>query len=440
MKARAFTQAILLIAALPSVAHAGGAWVPVRGVRPLSMGGAFVAGAEEANALWYNPSRLDGTSVALDVGGVFLSSTFTAPDGQRAENSGRPLPNPTVGAVYRINDMFSVGAGAYAPYSPHLRFDEGGPQRYSLVESDQTTKLFVHLAAAIRIGRFRIGGGIQNVDFHLRQRTMLSGYTGLFGEPTDPELDVLSELDMHEAFNLTGNVGVSADFGPVTLGATLQMPYTVSGEATFRVRLGTSSFFDPIVIEGDTVDFAVPFPTMIRAGALWRISEDLKVEAAFNWEDWSVQDRLVIDPGGRITLRDVPGIGDYEMGELIVDRRMKDTYSVHAGADYRVLEGLGLRGGLFFETSSFDDVTYSVAQLDSAKLGLAGGLSYRWRWFRVDAAVSYVHQLPREVTDSELRQINPTNPEQAVVVGNGRHTSHIWIAGLGLVWNLDPPP
>ncbi|MCB9650502.1 MAG: outer membrane protein transport protein [Deltaproteobacteria bacterium] len=420
-------------------AWAGGAWVGVRGVRPLSMGGAFVAGAEEANALWYNPSRLDGTSVAMDLGGVFMSAGYTAPDGTAVSNTGRTLPNPTLGAVYKIADLISIGAGIYAPYSPQHRFPEDGPQRYSLVESDRITMLIMNVGVALRLGPVRIGGGVQNVDFHLRQRTVLSGYTGLFSEPTDPDLDVLSELELHDAFTLTGNLGVSADLGPVTLGAAVQLPWTAKGQATFRVRLGQSTFFDPITVEGDTADFAVPFPWMARAGVLWRANDSLKMELAFNWEGWSVQDSLIIDPKGQITLRDVPGIGDYQMGKLTVDRGMKDTISLHYGADYTILTGLHARGGLFYETSAFPDATFSVAQVDSSKLGFGAGGSYQWRWFRLDAAVSYVHQFSRDVTDSRLRQVNPTNPDQAVIVGNGQYTSHIWIAGFGLAWMLDAP-
>lgn len=425
------------IALAPSAAEAGGVWVPVRGVRALSMGGAYVAGAEEAHALWYNPANLDQTSVLLDVGGVFLSADYTSLDGRTVSNQGRALPNPTIGGVFRLHDRVSIAAGAYAPYSPQHRFDEDGPQRYNLVESDRTTKLFVHLAAAVRLGPVRIGGGIQNVDFQLRQRSMLSGYTGLFGEPTDRELDVLSELEMHDPFTLTGNFGAAVDLGPVTLGATVQLPYTPQGQATFRVRLGESIFFDPIEVEGDQVQFAVPFPWMVRAGILWRALDDLKVEAAFNWEGWSVQDQLVIDPQGGITLRDVPSIGDYEVGPLIVDRGMRDTWSVHLGGDYRLLESLSARAGLFYEISAFPDETFSAAQLDGEKLGFGAGASYRWRWLRVDASVGYVHQMTREISGSRLRQVNTTNPEQAAPVGDGTYRSALWIAGLGFAWLYD---
>ncbi len=425
---------VALLVAEP--AFAGGAWTPVRGVRALSVGGAYVAGAEGTNALWYNPSRLDATGATIEMAGVFLNGSFTTPEGEIAQNQGRALPNPTVGGVFRVNEMLSLAAGAYAPYSPQLGFDEDGPQRYSLVQSDRITMLYMHVAAALRLDGFRIGGGIQNVNFHLRQRSTLSGYTGLFGQPKDKEFDILTELDMNDPFQLTGNVGMSVDWGPLTFGAALQLPYTMGGQAQFRVRLGTSVFFDPIKVEGDSVDFEVPFPMMIRSGLQWRVNEDLNMELAFNWEDWSIQDELVIDPKGRIKLTGVPGIGDYDMGKLVVDRRMKDTYSVHLGGDYQVIKDLHLRSGIYYETSSFDDVTYSVAQLDGRKLSLAGGLAYKVAGLRIDAALSYVRQFERNITNSELVQVNPTNPDQGVVIGNGLHNSHMWIAGLGVAWEL----
>jgi long-subunit fatty acid transport protein len=108
-------------------AWAGGLALPTRGVRALSLAGAFVAGAEEANALWYNPSRLDQTSVAFELGAVETSATFTPPDGTSVSNSATPLLNPTLGAIFRVNDTLSLALGAYAPYSGQLAFPKTGP-------------------------------------------------------------------------------------------------------------------------------------------------------------------------------------------------------------------------------------------------------------------------------------------------------------------------
>ncbi|MCK6548036.1 outer membrane protein transport protein [Myxococcota bacterium] len=437
MKTTALALALLLT---PALAHAGGVALPSRGVRATSMGGAFVAGADGVNALWANPANLDESVLGLEGGLVLLSASYTASWGDQAgvtvENEGRPIPNPTIGFTYRINDLLSVGVGAFAPYSGFTRFDEAGPQRYALVESDKTTLLYLAGGAALRFGQFRIGGSVQNVLAHVKQRLVLSGYTGLFGWESDPTLDILQELDLEDNANVTGNVGASFDAGPVTIGAAVQLPYTVSGDAKFRIRLPSSVFFDSMRVEGDTVFVEVPFPVMIRGGVLWRVTPALSLEAAVNWENWSIQDALEIDAGGRIKLFDVPGIGDYDLPALVIDRRMKDTLSVHLGADWALSDALHLRGGLFFEPSSFPDETFSVAQLDDDKLGLALGAAFDLGPIRLDVAVSHVIQGTREITTSELRQLNPTNPDQTIVIGNGTYTSSFWVAGLGASWRI----
>jgi long-subunit fatty acid transport protein len=420
---------------------AGGPSLPARGVRATSMGGAFVAGAEGPNALWYNPARMDETSLGIEIGVVSLSGAFTPSDGveagKRVENNGRPLPNPTFGFVYRLNDMISLGVGAFAPYAGFQRFSEDGPQRYALVESDRTTLLHLAAGAAFRFDRFRVGATLQNVMGHLKQRIVLSGYSGIFGHAEDSELDILEEIDLKDDINLTGNIGASFELEPFTFGLAVQLPYALSGESAYRVRLPSSVFFDSMRVEGDKVQLEVPFPLMIRGGILWRATETLKIEVAVNFEQWSVQDKMVIDPNGEIMLRDVPGIGDYELPELVIDRRMKDTISVHLGADLEVLRGLHLRTGGYFEPSAFGEETYSVAQLDDDKIGVGFGASWDAGGFRFDLAASRVFLGTREVTRSELRQINPTNPDQAIVIGNGTYEANYWVVGAGVEYRFD---
>ncbi len=428
---------ILSALLLPAAARAGGVALPIRGVRALSMAGAHVASAEQANALWYNPARLDGSAIMVEVGTVQLDGRYTSPDGATAENVAAPWANPTIGGIWKITDWLSIGGGAFAPYSPQQKYSATGPQRYSLVDSDENTQLFLALGFAIHLARFSFGATIQNVMTNLKEQTVLSGYTGLFGYPEDPELDILNEIELSDNFTLTGNFGASFDAGPVSFGVGVQLPYKVSGQADFRVRMGDSVFFDPIEVEGDKVHFEVPFPTMIRGGISWRIVDDLMIEAAVNWEDWSVQQRLVVDPQGQILLHGVPGIGDYEMGPLTIDRRMKDTLSLHLGGDGRVIDTFHLRGGIFWEPSAFGDETFTVAQYDSNKIGFALGASYQIWQIRLDLGLSYVFQPPRDITTSEIKQINPTNPEQAAVVGNGRYAGGYWVGGGGVTWLID---
>src|ERR1700754_4350517 len=62
-----------------SNARAGGLYTSDRGVRPLGRGGAFVAGADDLGAIWYNPAGLAdaGTSLLVDFSWVNFSAEYT---------------------------------------------------------------------------------------------------------------------------------------------------------------------------------------------------------------------------------------------------------------------------------------------------------------------------------------------------------------------------
>jgi len=101
----------LLLAAVllpPARAAAGGMVLPVRGVRTLERGGAFVAGADDADALWLDPAGLahvhgKGTKAFLPwqpwacilmatffVSGGFVFAAFASREAAQAALDGLP--------------------------------------------------------------------------------------------------------------------------------------------------------------------------------------------------------------------------------------------------------------------------------------------------------------------------------------------------------------
>ena len=61
-------------------ARAAGLYFSDRGVRPMGRAGAFVAGADDLGAIWYNPAGLAdaGTSVLVDFGYLHFTDSYTA--------------------------------------------------------------------------------------------------------------------------------------------------------------------------------------------------------------------------------------------------------------------------------------------------------------------------------------------------------------------------
>ena len=141
-------------------------FVTPHGARPLARGGAFVAGADDLNAIYYNPAGVaavdygqSGWSGLLDLGFVLQSVTYT-----RDEN-GIPRPPvsadggvigpapvfiPQLGFARKLRTGFgsmSFGFGLWIPYTGLGRYPEASyateedlrkvpdvsPQRYQLI-------------------------------------------------------------------------------------------------------------------------------------------------------------------------------------------------------------------------------------------------------------------------------------------------------------------
>ena len=98
--------AMALVLSMGSSTWAAGLFLTPRGVRPLARGGAYVAGADDVNALSYNPAgiALSQNEILLDFGLPFHFTDFTRADTNgdgmpesSVEGVGLGLPSPTLG-------------------------------------------------------------------------------------------------------------------------------------------------------------------------------------------------------------------------------------------------------------------------------------------------------------------------------------------------------
>jgi long-chain fatty acid transport protein len=152
---------MLLALAAAGEARAAGLYVSDRGVRPLGRGGAFVAGAGDLGAIWYNPAGIVDTpsSVLTDFAWLNYSADYTR---QVAATSATGttftqtvplvtgttpfLPIPTIAASYRWGERqeYAVAGGVFAPMAALSTWPETvtgadgvtqvpAPQRFMLI-------------------------------------------------------------------------------------------------------------------------------------------------------------------------------------------------------------------------------------------------------------------------------------------------------------------
>lgn len=439
--ARLVGLALLLV---PALAWAGGMFLPARGARPLGRAGSYVAGADDLEALYYNPAGLAGTghgSFLLDAGLVLQRVDYTHVDiggntQPAVQSDNGLLPLPLLGVSFRpeaLSRRVTFALGAFVPYTGLPRYPETGPQRFSLVSLDGTALAVFELAAAFRLTpELYLGLGFQSLYASINNLTVLAGCTELNCAPESPRFDALTQVHTTAPFVPSGNAGILYLSRWVRAGASVQLPYWIKSSGKVRTRIPSDPQFDGAVIVGDDIDVNLTLPLIVRAGIEIRPGRSVRVEVGGDLELWSMQDRMEFVPRG-VYLDHVAGIGRYDLRPMSLDRGMKDCYAVHVGGEWDVLpRRLTLRAGYLFESTAVPDETLSVLTPDGDKHLVTAGLSLRLGRVRLDAGYGHFFQGDRVVTTSRSLQLNPLQPSLAVPVGNGTYVVAADVLSLGV--------
>jgi long-chain fatty acid transport protein len=440
---------LVTLAILPATpAGAGGMFLPGRGVRPMARGGAFTAGADDLNALAYNPAGLadmltlspdgDRWHLLLDVGVIKQNVDFTRVDSggmvqPTVHNLGSPTPIPTLGVAYRLRDDLVGAIGLFAPYTSVPSYPLDGPQRYSLVNLDGTVIATTEGALAWQPSpHLRIGAGLQLVILDFSSIVVFSGCPHLIiCTPEDRDFDAAAQI-RDFAIVPSGNAGVQGIWDGLRVGFSVQLPVWVSSVASVRVpALPKSAYFDAAHVEGDQATLSFTLPLVARAGLEVRPARGIRAEVEVDYEAWSMHDAITITPQN-IRIVGSPGTDVYQMSTMTVGRHFEDTFSLHFGAEWAPNGWLTLRLGYAYEPSAVPPAYMSVLSPDGDKTLLSAGLGVSFGKWRLDGMYTHVIQDPRDVTGSRDYALNPIRPPSQTPIGNGHYDVSGDILGAGL--------
>lgn len=441
----------------PVTASAGGFYLTDRGVRPLGRGGAFIAGADDQHAIWYNPAGLisAGNGLLIDASLVNFNNTYTRsalPDRNMAPvtfepttGEGAPLPIPTIVASHSFGlRNFVFAAGAYAPYAAITSYADtpAAPQRYSLVTLDGSLLVVAGLWAAWRPHpMLHVGAGVSALTGSFAARQALSACPATITcAPEDPQWDSAAALNVGPIFAPTANVGVQ--FTPhrmIAFGASYQLPYDIDAPAKLGVRLPSASFYEGARVSGDAARVQFRLAPIARFGVEFRPLPSTRVEVAAVWEGWSVHERIDIAPEG-IALNNVRGVGTYQVGPLSMNRQFQDTWSVRLGAEHLTDLGRGFglqaRFGVSYETSATANAYTNALTLDTDKFVGSLGASLHYGRFRFDAVFAYMFA-SSVVVDPRSAALYPVEPFRSngqaprIAVNGGTYDFSVNVVGLG---------
>jgi len=456
----------------PRTAEAAGLFTADRGVRPLGRGGAFVAGADDLGAIWYNPAGLAdaGSSILVDLAWLNFSSEFRRRT-QVADANGTVrvyeypevngttpfLPIPTIAGSYAFGAKkeFTIAAGIYAPYTAIASYPltvDGAPSpsRYSLVSLDGSALVMSGVYFAYKpIEEIRIGFGLQALVGKFASRVVFSASPTdrLIGAPEQPEYDALAQLDVGPIIAPSGNFGVVAvPDKRIRLGLSAQLPFWINAPATIRVRLPTAAPFDKAAQSGDEARVRFRLPPILRAGVEYRddLGKDdaIRIEAAYVREFWSLHDSIDIRPEN-LQLLDVTGFpSPFGVAPISLPRNFQDSNSFRLGVEYMTKSifkenQTDLRAGVSYETSGIPQQWVSALTYDANKvIGSIGGSIHAGEHWRFDgvAAMAFLGSTSVAPEDASVPRVNPVqgNPTKTESVNGGDYSARALILGVGL--------
>ncbi len=489
---------LLLLAALSTPAHAASYYFLDSGTRAIARGGAFVVGADDLSAQYYNPAalvNLDRPMFNLNGWGVGqyvrFDRTDAGPDNEfgtgddvdydPVKNSATPQLEPsfgfatTLGGLSPVLKDTHVAIGLYVPTSPNMAYDPEGAQRYSLVDS-LVWQVYAGPSVAQRILPWlSIGAGLEYTFLRVDERLIVSA--PLTGTSEDPKDDVSLDLNSWDPAKFSWNAGfVVQPTKWLDIGGSVQPAIHYVAPGTLDIAFSKDSPYDGFLVDDnpaddateghsyrdDEVNLYVTTPWIVRAGVQVHPTKKMRIELDGTWTKWSDSKELRIqlctktdcsdggvvlthNPSTEIILPDDIQIKD----DISIVTGFQDAYSARLGADYDVTDWLRLSAGAHYETSAVPTTRQGVAVVDGNKWGVAAGGTIRaGKHLAFDVAFAEQFLANRQITDSTLKQIqlqtDLTDPTQTKVgdgttVGNGQFTSRLTFVGVGATVYLGQP-
>jgi long-chain fatty acid transport protein len=461
---------LLVLSSAAGAAQASGLYFTDRGVRPMGRGGAFVAGADDLGATWYNPAGIAdaGNSVLFDASWLQFDVDYTRvlrvptadgvvtyPRDPTVHGSSPVIPLPTFAVSYVLDPQkkFTLAGGFLAPYialasyPTTVTFPDGSqqpsPARYSLSGFDGSLLGLPGAWIAYKpVEPLRIGLGMLALVGIFQADVTFSAcpQDRLLCAPEQPEYDAAARLRVGPFFAPSLASGVT--YVPrswIRFGVSGQLPMVIDSNATLQVRLPSAAEFDSASLSGNSAHVHFELPAILRAGVEVRPIDGLRVELAWVHEFWAEHNVIQAVPNG-ISIDDVTGLPPkLAMPPITIPRDFQDSDSFRLGGEYHfAIAGypVDARAGVAYETSAVPPAYLSLSSLDFNKwvTSLGGGLYIGKHW-RFDAVFAHVfaqsvYVSPDQAAISRINPLPGNAPLEAVNGGNYAASANI--IGVGL--------
>lgn len=344
-----------LLALAPAALTASGTRVGFKDAFATARGNAFVATADNASAVYYNPAgltQLKGQQISATAYLVDFQADYTsALTGRMSslKSDTQFLPQIFYGLA-PANARWAFGLGYYAPFGLSTEWNNSADLFEFATKNKETYTTFNPVFAWRFSDTFSLGGGItfNHLKVDLNRGVVLGvGQTGTFrfhadGNDVGYNLGLRWQPAEEHAFGLTYQARTSFDVS------------------------GTSDLVPLITGESARANFA--FPEVIIAGYSYRPTPEWNIEANLDWTNW---DRLKT-----VTITKASG-------PVALPFNWRSSYFYELGATRFFNDGWLASAGLTYAENSIPDATFTPALPDANRLFWNAGVGYVHEQLRV---------------------------------------------------------
>lgn len=362
---------------------------PVFSASPLAQGNAFVARADDASAIAFNPAgltQLTRPQISSGMSFVLPSVEYHGNGISEDMDTGINMIPHSYFASPIIENKLAAGIGLTAPYGLKGKWDENGFSRFVITDFDLSIININPTITFKPLPFLSIGTGLNYYYADSTQEGRIPSFVSgtpegfrkleMDGDGFGYNAGILCTLTPQHSVGISFRSKADLDLdGELKLSG---LPEAITGSDRFRSDASTTA----------------TLPEMVSFGYAYRHGQTWSIEADAQWTNWSRFDVLEIglEPPN-------PLLGS----ELEDVRNWHNTWGFALGGEYRVHETLKVRGGYAFHESPVPAETFEPSIPQSSRHSLHTGFGYGWgknlnQW--IDFAYGIVFYENREVNNN----------------------------------------
>jgi long-chain fatty acid transport protein len=412
----------MIAASLAAKAPANGFRLLDQDAFATARGEAFVATADNASAIYYNPAgitQLDGNNLRSGIYGIYVNADYRPTNG--AANSGNTYHDidhfaavPQVFLTHSFDQLpLSLGLGIYAPFGGKVNWPEDtgfrsvatrGALTYTSINPVIAYKILPSLSigagAMFNYGKIDSEQGLTRLEVPFENYFLFKGLGWGFGYNAGIRWQPLDQISFGATFRSLAHIKMN---GYTELEELPRIPdQQLSAQADYT------------------------FPLTAVVGMSYRPTPKWNLEFDADYTDWSsfgtvnIWQAPVPFPTSQVLNQNIP-----------VTLKWQPSWVYEFGATRYFDSGWQISAGYVFNQNSVPDSYYTPLAVDMDRYFLSAGAGYKGKRFSLDVAYQFGYG-PTHTVSGSLSSSSPAGTTGQSADGSYGFISHAVIATVGV--------